>query len=278
MTLRGLEEQLLGRVIAREQKALEELLTSVLEEVNSNTKSLLQLDAQLLERLTSNSGNLLDDDELVDVLASTKAQAAEVKEKLLAADETKRSISEKREQFRPVATRGSVLYFSIVDMTQVNVMYQTSLSQFTDLFSRSMTIAEKSSLASKRVQLIIDAMTYLVYRYINRGLYERDKASDSTEGERGGGGASRCPLARACLPPPLQLLFIFIVTVKIMVTAGLMDQVRALAWEGNASCAWASLRSGLGECRQEGLGVLGGMQKGVTQPTPRSRFRCATAG
>ena len=89
--------------------------TSVLEEVNSNTKALLQLDAQLLERLTSNSGNLLDDDELVDVLASTKAKAAEVKEKLLAADETKKSISEKREQFRPVATRGSVLYFSIVD-------------------------------------------------------------------------------------------------------------------------------------------------------------------
>jgi dynein heavy chain len=115
VTLRGLEEQLLGRVIAREQKALEELLTSVLEEVNSNTKALLQLDAQLLERLTSNSGNLLDDDELVDVLASTKAKAAEVKEKLLAADETKKSISEKREQFRPVATRGSVLYFSIVD-------------------------------------------------------------------------------------------------------------------------------------------------------------------
>ena len=70
-------------------------------------------------------------------------------------------------------------------MTLVNVMYQTSLAQFTELFSRSMTVAEKSSLASKRVQLIIDAMTYIVYRYINRGLYERDK-----------------------------LLFIFIVTIK----------------------------------------------------------------
>jgi dynein heavy chain, axonemal len=172
VTQKGLEEQLLGRVIAREQKALEELLTQVLEEANSNTKALLQLDAQLLERLTSNSGNLLDDDELVDVLASTKAKAAEVKEKLSAADETKRSISEKREQFRPVATRGSVLYFAIVDMTLVNCMYQTSLVQFTDLFSKSMTVAEKSSLASKRVQNIIDSMTYIVYRYINRGLYE----------------------------------------------------------------------------------------------------------
>jgi dynein heavy chain, axonemal len=90
--------------------------------VNQNTKALLDLDAQLLDRLSSNTGNLLDDEELIDVLANAKAKAAEVKEKLAAADETKKSISEKREQFRPVATRGSVLYFSIVDMSLVNCM------------------------------------------------------------------------------------------------------------------------------------------------------------
>ena len=49
------------------------------------------------------------------MLASTKAKAGEVSAKLIAADETKLSINEKREQFRPVATRGSVLYFAIVE-------------------------------------------------------------------------------------------------------------------------------------------------------------------
>ena len=67
VTLKGLEEQLLGKVIGREQKALEEQLNQVLEEVNSNSKSLVQLDASLLERLTSNSGNLLEDEELIAV-------------------------------------------------------------------------------------------------------------------------------------------------------------------------------------------------------------------
>ena len=60
-----MEEQLLGKVISKEQKALEEQLTQVLEEVNSNTKSLMLLDASLLERLkfapptppTSNDAN-----------------------------------------------------------------------------------------------------------------------------------------------------------------------------------------------------------------------------
>merc|ERR1711871_1114556 len=190
VTQKGLEEQLLGKVIGKEQKALEDQLNAVLEEVNSNTKALLALDASLLERLTSNTGNLLEDEELVGVLANTKAKAAEVNIKLSAAAETKSSIAEKREQFRPVATRGSVLYFAVVEMSGVNVMYQTSLSQFLGLFMDSMNQAEKATLASKRVNNIIYTLTYLVYRYINRGLYEADK-----------------------------LTFVLLVTVKILITA-----------------------------------------------------------
>ena len=193
VTQKGLEEQLLGKVIGREQRALEDQLSLVLQEVNSNTKSLLALDASLLERLTSNTGNLLEDEELIDVLASTKAKAQEVSQKLIAADETKASINEKREQFRPVATRGSVLYFAIVEMSAVNPMYQTSLAQFLELFMSSMDKSERASLASKRVENIIEAMTYIVYRYINRGLYEKDK-----------------------------LTFILICTLKILVTAGML--------------------------------------------------------
>jgi len=193
VTQKGLEEQLLGRVISKEQKALEEQLSEVLEEVNSATKLLLELDASLLTRLTSGSGNLLDDEELIGVLANTKQKAAEVNQKLVAAAETRKNINEKREQFRPVATRGSVLYFAIVEMSLVNPMYQTSLAQFLGLFMESMNRAEKASLASKRVTNIIEKMTYMVYRYINRGLYEANK-----------------------------LTFVLLVTLKILVTAGLL--------------------------------------------------------
>jgi len=177
VTLKGLEEQLLGRVIQKEQRSLEESLKSVLEEVTANTKSLVKLDQMLLERLSENTGNLLDDEELISVLADTKSKATDVKEKLVAAAEMRKNINEKREQYRPVATRGSVLYFSIVDMTQVNCMYQTSLAQFQMSFDKSMDTSEKASLASKRVNNIIDAMTYITYRYISRGLYEQDKIS-----------------------------------------------------------------------------------------------------
>ena len=177
VTQKGLEEQLLGRVIQKEQRSLEESLKSVLEEVTNNTKALLKLDQMLLERLSENTGNLLDDDELISVLADTKSKSTDVKEKLVAAAAMKKNINEKREQYRPVATRGSVLYFSVVDMSNVNSMYQTSLDQFQFQFDKSMDQAEKASLASKRVNNIITSMTYITYRYIQRGLYEIDKVS-----------------------------------------------------------------------------------------------------
>jgi dynein heavy chain len=191
VTQKGLEEQLLGKVISKEQHALEEQLNQVISDVNANTKTLLKLDNDLLNRLTSNTGNLLEDDELIGVLANTKSKAAEVSETLIAADETKKSINEKRESFRPVATRGSVLYFAIVEMSLVNCMYQVSLEQFTELFMASMDNSEKAALASQRVTNIIGEMTYSTYRYINRGLYEPDK-----------------------------LLFVLLFSFKVLVTAG----------------------------------------------------------
>ncbi len=82
VTQGGLQQQLLGRVISHEQKALEDSLNTLLNDVNSNKKALQKLDRDLLERLTASSGNLLDDTELMDVLNNTKTQAKEVAVKL----------------------------------------------------------------------------------------------------------------------------------------------------------------------------------------------------
>ena len=195
VTQKGLEEQLLAKVIQREQKALEDQLNIVVEQVTHNTKTLLKLDEDLLQRLTSNDGNLLDDDELVGVLKTVKDTAEDVKKKLELATDTKQAIETKREQYRPIATRGAVLYFSIVDMSNINVMYQTSLKQFETLFIQSFDEAETSSVLTQRVESIVDTMTYLVYRYINRGLFEKHR-----------------------------LTFVFIIATKLLITANLIHQ------------------------------------------------------
>ena len=96
-------------------------------------------------------------------------------EKLFVAGEMEKKINTAREEFRPIATRGSILYFIICDMANVNCMYQTSLNQFLELFDNSMDRSEKTPHTLKRIAFIIDYLTYEVYRFSSRGFYEPHK-------------------------------------------------------------------------------------------------------
>eukprot|EP00913_Durusdinium_trenchii_P002107 g1946.t1 len=190
VTLRGLEQQLLGRVLNMEQPGAqpgdEDLRGSDL----FWRKMGPAFGKQLLERLSSSKGNLLDDGELIEVLANTKAKAKDVEGRLEEARQRTLEIDEKREQFRAVATRGSLMYFNMTDMVLVSnpITLQPSgwilgrqggrcsLNQFLEQFDYSVKHSEKVQPTVKRVERIIDFLTYQVYRYMNRGLFERDKS------------------------------------------------------------------------------------------------------
>ena len=120
-------------------------------------------------------GNLLDDTELIDVLAVTKQTAQDVAEKLANASETNKKINEACEEYRPVAHRATLVYFLIAEFSVVNCMYQTSLAQFNQLYELSMDRSDKANMPSKRINNIIEYLTYEIYLYIQRGLFERHK-------------------------------------------------------------------------------------------------------
>ncbi|CAF1617784.1 unnamed protein product [Rotaria magnacalcarata] len=104
-----------------------------------------------------------------------KRIATEVKEKVVIAEETKMKISTAREEYRPVAVRGSIIYFLMSETALVNPMYYISLQQFLGLFHESMIKSNKLAARQKRIQNINDYLTYQTWFYTIRGLYEEDR-------------------------------------------------------------------------------------------------------
>lgn len=175
VTTAGLEDQLLNRLILKEKAELEEQRKALVEEVTAYKRKIKQLEDDLLFRLSNSTGNLLDDTELIDVLAVTKRTAQEVNERLTTASETNKKITEACEEFRPVARRATLIYFLIAEFSTVNTMYQTSLAQFMALYEASIDKADKAAMPSKRIANIVEYLTYSVYLYVQRGLFERHK-------------------------------------------------------------------------------------------------------
>lgn len=74
---------------------------------------LKEIEDKILEILSSSEGNILEDEEGVNVLSSSKVLANEITEKQAVAEVTEKSIDAARLEYQPIANHSTVLFFSI---------------------------------------------------------------------------------------------------------------------------------------------------------------------
>ncbi|EPY81024.1 hypothetical protein CB1_000762017 [Camelus ferus] len=137
ITPEGLEDQLLGIVVAKERPELEEERNALILQSAANKKQLKDIEKKILETLSSSEGNILEDESAIKVLDSAKLMSNEITKKQQIAEKTELKIAESREGYRPIAKHSSVLFFSIADLANIDPMYQYSLTWFVNLYISS---------------------------------------------------------------------------------------------------------------------------------------------
>ncbi|KAL1464921.1 hypothetical protein WDU94_004526, partial [Cyamophila willieti] len=174
VTIQGLEDQLLAKVVQEDRPELEDRQRRLMSNTWKNKLELQDLEEKLLQVLNT-VGNILDNEELVKTLETMKRMSDEISIKLSEAEATFRDIDELREVYKPVATRGALLFFVLCDMYHVNPMYQYSLESYYEVFLNALKKAESNPDLKQRVENVITTLTKCFYDYACVGLFERHK-------------------------------------------------------------------------------------------------------
>jgi dynein heavy chain len=175
VTQEGLVDQLTGTTVGHERPDLEETRVKLVVQIAADKAELDRIEQLILRLLAESEGDILADEAVIHALDQSKVTTDGVKERMVVADETMKTIDDARTLYEPVAVRAAQIYFVVADMALIDPMYQWSLSYFISFFMIRMGASDKHEDVKTRVQLIIDDLTYYAYVDTCQGLFEDHK-------------------------------------------------------------------------------------------------------
>ncbi|CAI2733353.1 unnamed protein product [Schistosoma spindalis] len=175
VTFNGLQDQLLNDITNIERPELEEQRNQLIIRMNTDQNQLKEIENRILKLLYESEGNILDNEELINTLNESKLKSTEITKRLNESTITEQKLLLARSKYLPIALRGSILYFIIKSMNEINSMYQFSLKYFKNLFNTTIQNSPNATTLDERIEILINSVTIATYNNISRSLFERDK-------------------------------------------------------------------------------------------------------
>jgi dynein heavy chain 1, cytosolic len=177
MTRSSLQSQSLDQVLKVERPDTERKRTDLMKIQGEFRLRLRTLEKLLLQALNESSGNILDDDKVIDTLETLKKEAGEITRKVEETDLVMKEVEQVTAEYLSLSQACSSVFFILEQMNLVNHFYQFSLRFFLDIFDYVLHYNPNLKGVTdynQRREILANDLFLMVYKRTSRALLYRD--------------------------------------------------------------------------------------------------------
>lgn len=178
VTRSSLQTQSLDDVLKSERPDVDQRRSNLVKMQGEFNTHLRRLEKRLLRALNESTGNILDDDLVIETLETLKREAADISRKMSETEGVMAEVNTITKEYSAISRACSAVYAVLEQLHQLNHFYQFSLQYFVDIFHH--VLHENPNLKSAgnhsaRGDIILRDLFIATYQRTSLALLQKDR-------------------------------------------------------------------------------------------------------
>lgn len=176
MTEEGVRQHSLATIIAEQRMDLQQHKAKLIIESSNNRDSLYQFESNILDVLSQSEGNILEDENAITILSTSKNMSEEIQAKQISNRGQDADIDAECIHYLPFANYATILFFCLDRMICVQSIYQFTFDWYMDRFVRHIR-ENRARFDRNRMQFDLWKMAFTSFlcRTVAPSLYRNDR-------------------------------------------------------------------------------------------------------